>query len=86
MANITVNCAWCKNPFQARSADIKRGWGKFCSKSCKACNQESRTSQFATILQREREPDWNLMEQWEREDSRFESDMDCHPFSEDAFS
>ena len=35
----TVNCKKCKTPFEARTADIKRGWGKFCSKSCKAKTQ-----------------------------------------------
>jgi hypothetical protein len=45
----------CKNPhckasFQARSADVKRGWGKFCSKSCKAVKQESGTGQMKHYL------------------------------------
>jgi hypothetical protein len=31
----------------ARQADINRGWGKFCSKSCKASEQEKRTGQHA---------------------------------------
>lgn len=35
----TVKCKCCKKPFEARVADIKRGWGKFCSKSCKAKKQ-----------------------------------------------
>ena len=26
----------CGKKFEARKADVKRGWGKFCSKSCKA--------------------------------------------------
>jgi hypothetical protein len=29
----------CGTEFQARTADVKRGWGKFCSKSCKAHHQ-----------------------------------------------
>jgi endogenous inhibitor of DNA gyrase (YacG/DUF329 family) len=45
----TVNCKWCKNNFQARSADVKRGWGIFCSKQCKAMEQESRTGQYANL-------------------------------------
>ncbi|HAV3054112.1 TPA: hypothetical protein JH928_003667 [Acinetobacter baumannii] len=46
MASMTnVSCKWCKTPFQARTADVKRGWGKFCSKSCKASEQEKRTGQ-----------------------------------------
>ena len=42
-------CAYrrCRAKFMARSADVKRGWGRFCSKSCKASEQESRTHQNA---------------------------------------
>ena len=29
-------CKNCKCGFEARLADRKRGWGKYCSKSCKA--------------------------------------------------
>jgi endogenous inhibitor of DNA gyrase (YacG/DUF329 family) len=35
----TVKCKKCKTEFEARTADVKRGWGKFCSKSCKAKKQ-----------------------------------------------
>lgn len=34
-----VNCQYCRKPFNARQADLNRGWGKFCSKSCKAKKQ-----------------------------------------------
>ncbi|WP_428383667.1 hypothetical protein [Nevskia ramosa] len=47
-----VACRACRKPFAARVADINRGWGKFCSKSCKATEQESRTGQHRTHLQR----------------------------------
>lgn len=47
-----VNCKWCKNKFQARSADVKRGWGLFCSKRCKAMEQEQRTGQYASLRNR----------------------------------
>lgn len=36
----------CGDTFIARVADIKRGWGKYCSKSCKAQHQESLTEQY----------------------------------------
>lgn len=39
MKMVEVKCEHCKNPFEARVADRKRGWGKFCSKSCKAKRQ-----------------------------------------------
>ena len=45
-------CAWCKGPFMARAADVKRGWAKFCSKSCKASKQEKRTGQYRALQQR----------------------------------
>lgn len=38
-ARVGVSCACCGNKFEARVADRKRGWGKFCSKSCKAIKQ-----------------------------------------------
>lgn len=43
-STITVKCNWCKKEFKARTADIKRGWGKYCSKSCKASDQECKTN------------------------------------------
>ena len=33
------HCAWCGKVFYPRVADLKRGWGKFCSKKCKARSQ-----------------------------------------------
>lgn len=36
-------CNRCKQPHTVRVADVKRGWGKFCSKSCKASEQTQRT-------------------------------------------
>lgn len=36
------NCARCGDPFTARAADRKRGWARFCSKSCKAIRQTQR--------------------------------------------
>lgn len=35
----TYKCKNCGDPFTARTADRKRGWAKFCSKSCKAKKQ-----------------------------------------------
>ncbi len=49
---VIVNCKWCRLPFVARVADRKRGWGKFCSKSCKAKAQERRTGQYQRYQQR----------------------------------
>jgi hypothetical protein len=40
----------CGKSFTARAADVARGWGRFCSKSCKASEQESRTHQHRNFL------------------------------------
>ncbi len=48
----TYSCKCCKEPFEAREADRKRGWAKFCSKSCKAKKQEARTGQYKAYLER----------------------------------
>lgn len=46
MAHMTEQqCRWCKTKFPARTADVNRGWGLFCSKPCKAKEQEKRTGQ-----------------------------------------
>jgi len=46
-------CNWCKGSFQARAADVARGWGKFCSKSCKASRQEKSTGQYRNLSERD---------------------------------
>lgn len=33
---VEIKCKHCKNACQVRQADLNRGWGLFCSKSCKA--------------------------------------------------
>ncbi|WP_124624203.1 hypothetical protein [Burkholderia cenocepacia] len=74
-------CEWCRKPFQARKVDVKRGWGRFCSKSCKAKKQEKRTGQYAELLIQtggERPtpardlPDWARRER-EHDDALYES-------------
>ncbi|MBV7482490.1 hypothetical protein [Bordetella sp. BOR01] len=49
-ATATYKCACCGDPFLARTADRKRGWARFCSKSCKARSQEARTGQHRDYL------------------------------------
>lgn len=58
-----VTCKWCKTPFMARTADVKRGWGKFCSKSCKANQQEKRTGQNARYKEYQNSNDLERMHQ-----------------------
>jgi hypothetical protein len=55
-ATVIVNCKHCRDPFTARVADRKRGWARFCSKSCKAKHQEKRTGQYSAYLHRQRGP------------------------------
>lgn len=54
-------CASCGGAFQARKADVDRGWARFCSKSCKA-RKQSRT-QGAPLPK------------WLRDDMQFDEDM-----------
>lgn len=49
----TYKCDNCRDPFTARTADRKRGWARFCSKSCKAAKQEKRTGQCAALCNRQ---------------------------------
>lgn len=49
---VAVNCLCCKGAFMAKEADRKRGWGLYCSKSCKAKKQEARTGQHARFQAR----------------------------------
>lgn len=45
VATIEKHCKCCKKTITVRLADHKRGWGNFCSKSCKAQDQERRNGQ-----------------------------------------
>lgn len=55
MSKMEVKCLSCNGLFMARVSDRKRGWGKFCSKRCKAIKQEGRTGQNRAYQER-REP------------------------------
>jgi hypothetical protein len=33
---ITKQCEYCGKEIKVKEADVKRGWGRFCNKSCKA--------------------------------------------------
>lgn len=65
----SYSCRRCGDPFIARVADRNRGWARFCSKSCKAKEQESRTGQNAKFHAREaeREERYSVLEEgWNR--------------------
>lgn len=69
MTEITCACG-CGRKKMVRTADVKRGWGKFYDKSCKARHQEKRTGQCAEYYKRQRE--------YEEEGETF---SDAHLFS-----
>jgi hypothetical protein len=49
-SQVEVTCVCgCKRKKTVRTADVKRGWGKYFSKSCKAKAQEKRTGQYADM-------------------------------------
>lgn len=48
-AKATYRCLCCRGEFEARVADRKRGWARYCSKQCKAVKQEARTGQWASL-------------------------------------
>ena len=53
MATLVIKkCENCKKEIHVRAADVRRGWGRFCSKSCKAIAQERRTGQMQKYLRR----------------------------------
>jgi hypothetical protein len=45
-------CKCCSKPFLAKTADVKRGWAKFCSKSCKAKKQEQVSGNFKDYIRK----------------------------------
>ena len=47
----------CGKSFMARVADRNRGWARFCSKSCKATEQEKRTGAYKQYCQRKQNDD-----------------------------
>lgn len=56
---VTVCCEWCRKTIKVRAADRRRGWGRFCSKRCKAMEQEKRTGQNAAYVAGQAERDHN---------------------------
>lgn len=52
----------CKKEFEARTADVKRGWAKFCCKSCKAIvrkNELGNIGNLSAIWKMKK--DWSLL-------------------------
>ncbi len=56
-----IKCACgCGRLKTVRVADIKRGWGKYFSKSCKARHQEAKTGQYRRYLDRREQEDFGI--------------------------
>jgi len=49
----------CKAEFEAKPSDVKRGWGLYCSKRCKAVVQEKITHQYANFMKRKSDFDFD---------------------------
>ena len=93
MPMILKNCKCCKKNISVRLADHKRGWGIFCSKSCKAKHQEQRNGQYKANLNGRGVSNLHperLEEEYylDRSDPFYEEwrkiDDDSHPFSSEA--
>lgn len=50
MIDVKCQANQCGKMFAVRVADRARGWGRFCSKRCKAIEQEARTGQYRALL------------------------------------
>jgi hypothetical protein len=73
-------CKCCKQSFQARTADVKRGWGLYCSKRCKAIMQEKKNGQHAAYLNGRGVSNLHP----ERLEDMMEYSDDVHPYSSDG--
>lgn len=51
-AMIDKNCKSCGCRIRVRVADHKRGWGNYCSKSCKATKQAKRGGKYKNYQKR----------------------------------
>lgn len=61
--DVQRKCKNCGCKFMARSADINRGWAKFCSKSCKAREQSRRLGHGRPVDHND-DPSWDSHKIW----------------------
>lgn len=45
-------CLICNSEFDAKPADVRRGWGKYCNKSCAATANNRKTGNYQRYLTR----------------------------------
>ncbi len=50
MASMTEQTCGCGAKFMARTADVDRGWGKSCSKSCAATRTNKKTGNYQRYM------------------------------------
>ncbi len=76
-------CKCCKAFFEARVADVKRGWGLYCSKRCKAIVQERKNGQHSAYLNGRGVSNLHpeRLKDYDMDDNLFD---DTHPFSSDG--
>jgi hypothetical protein len=83
---VDKKCACCKIAIKVRAADVARGWGKYCSKSCKAKVQEKKNGQHRAYIEGRGVSNLHP-ERLKQYDSRsdYEKYLDeLHPFSSEA--
>jgi len=80
MQEITCKCG-CGRTKMVRTADVKRGWGKFFDKSCKARHQERKTGHYARRVTRWIREDEEIMDYYE---DGYNHSMGEHPLSNDG--
>lgn len=82
-AMIYKQCEWCNGNMAVRKADVDRGWGKFCSKSCKAKKQEKKNGQHAAYLSGRGVSNLHpeRLKEYDTDNKWFD---DAHPFSSEG--
>lgn len=83
---VQQKCKCCKSSFEARLADVKRGWGIYCSKRCKAIVQERKNGQHTAYRQGRGVSNLHP-ERLKQYDTRTEYEKyldEIHPFSSEA--
>ena len=54
MAKIKKNCEVCGDEHEVRQADLNRGWGRTCGKSCAATLSNRETGKYGRYLDAKR--------------------------------
>ena len=51
MKKQNYNCKHCNREFEAREVDRRRGWARYCGKSCKAFHQVKLKQSLAALVE-----------------------------------